>query len=143
MFPLGRMVFPQAPPSGKPSSLGETFHHVTPTGMAYLYNVGHLSCSKADMSLVCLSMTLARHVVSPLCCYRDLLLSTNRMRVIWVKQTVQRETCAIGTKYLLTLPANLVIKHNLIHRAAVVRYDNTLKENSSTAAKVRVQLAYR
>ena len=37
MFPLGRMVFPRAPPSGKPSSLGETFHHVTPTGMAYLY----------------------------------------------------------------------------------------------------------
>ena len=33
------MVFPRAPPSGKPSSLGETFHHVTPTGMAYLYNV--------------------------------------------------------------------------------------------------------
>ena len=26
-------------PRGKPSSLGETFHHVTPTGMAYLYNV--------------------------------------------------------------------------------------------------------
>ena len=40
MSPLGRMVFPRAPPSGKPSSLGETFHHVTPTGMAYLYN-GH------------------------------------------------------------------------------------------------------
>ena len=38
MSPLGRMVFPRAPPSGKPSSLGETFHHVTPTGMAYLYN---------------------------------------------------------------------------------------------------------
>ena len=39
MSPLGRMVFPRAPPLGKPSSLGETFHHVTPTGMAYLYNV--------------------------------------------------------------------------------------------------------
>ena len=38
MSPLGRMVFPRAPPSGKPSSLGETFHHVTLTGMAYLYN---------------------------------------------------------------------------------------------------------
>ena len=39
MSPLGRIVFPRAPPSGKPSSLGETFHHVTPTGMAYLYNM--------------------------------------------------------------------------------------------------------
>ena len=39
MPPLGRMVFPRAPPSGKPSSLGETFHHDTHTGMAYLYNV--------------------------------------------------------------------------------------------------------
>ena len=39
MYPLGRMVFPRAPPSGKPSSLGETFHHYTHTGMAYLYNV--------------------------------------------------------------------------------------------------------
>ena len=38
MFHLGRMVFPRAEPEGKPSSLGETFHHVTPTGMAYLYN---------------------------------------------------------------------------------------------------------
>ena len=38
MSPLGRMVFPRAPPSGKPSSLGETFHHDTHTGMAYLYN---------------------------------------------------------------------------------------------------------
>ena len=37
MSPLGRMVFPRAPPSGKPSSLGETFRHVTHTGMAYLY----------------------------------------------------------------------------------------------------------
>ena len=33
------MVFPRALPSGKPSSLGETFHHVTPTSMEYLYNV--------------------------------------------------------------------------------------------------------
>ena len=33
------MVFPRATPSGKPSSLGETFRHVTHTGMAYLYNV--------------------------------------------------------------------------------------------------------
>ena len=38
MSPLGRMVFPQAPPSGKPSSLWETFHQDTHTGMAYLYN---------------------------------------------------------------------------------------------------------
>ena len=38
-FPLGRMAFPRATPSGKPSSLGETFHHVTPTGMAYLYSI--------------------------------------------------------------------------------------------------------
>ena len=39
MSPLGRMVFPRAPPSGKPSTLGETFRHVTHTGMAYLYNI--------------------------------------------------------------------------------------------------------
>ena len=31
------MVFPLAPPSGKPSSLGETFNQDTHTGMAYLY----------------------------------------------------------------------------------------------------------
>ena len=37
MSPLGRMVFPRAPPSGKPSSLWETFHQDTHTGMAYLY----------------------------------------------------------------------------------------------------------
>ena len=47
MSPLGRMVFPRAPPSGKPSSLGETFHHVTPTGMAYLYNVPVTSTYKS------------------------------------------------------------------------------------------------
>ena len=39
MSPLEKMVFPRAPPSGKPSSLGKTFHHDTHTGMAYLYNV--------------------------------------------------------------------------------------------------------
>ena len=39
MSPLGKMVFPRALPSGKPSSLGETFHQDTHTGMAYLYNV--------------------------------------------------------------------------------------------------------
>ena len=39
MFPRGRMVFPRAEPEGKPSSRGETFHHVTHTGMAYLYNI--------------------------------------------------------------------------------------------------------
>ena len=39
MSPLGRMVFPRAPPSGKPSSLWETFHQNTHTGMAFLYNV--------------------------------------------------------------------------------------------------------
>ena len=37
MSPPGKMVFPRAPPSGKPSSLGETFHQDTHTGMAYLY----------------------------------------------------------------------------------------------------------
>ena len=37
MFPRGRMVFPRAEPEGKPSSRGETFHHVTHTGMAYLF----------------------------------------------------------------------------------------------------------
>ena len=30
------MVFPRAEPEGKPSSRGETFHHVTHTGMTYL-----------------------------------------------------------------------------------------------------------
>ena len=39
MSPLGRMVFPRAEPEGKPSSRGETFRHVTHTGMAYLYNM--------------------------------------------------------------------------------------------------------
>ena len=39
MSPLERMVLPEAPPSGKPSSLWETFHQDTHTGMAYLYNV--------------------------------------------------------------------------------------------------------
>ena len=40
MSPRGRMVFPRAPPppSGKPSSLWETLHQDTHTGMAYLYN---------------------------------------------------------------------------------------------------------
>ena len=38
MSPLGRMVFAQAPSSGKPSSLGETFHQDTHTVMAYLYS---------------------------------------------------------------------------------------------------------
>ena len=37
MLPRGRMVFPRAEPEGKPSSWGETFHHVTLTGMAYLF----------------------------------------------------------------------------------------------------------
>ena len=37
MSPLGRM----APPEGKPSSLWETFHQDTHTGMAYLYNGQH------------------------------------------------------------------------------------------------------
>ena len=38
MSPLGRMVLPRAPPSGKPSSHWETFHQDTHAGMAYLYN---------------------------------------------------------------------------------------------------------
>ena len=44
MSPLGRMVFPWALPSEKPSSLWETFHQDTHTGMAYLYN--NISMSK-------------------------------------------------------------------------------------------------
>ena len=43
---LGRMVFSLAPPSGKPSSLWETFHQDTHTGMAYLYNVGGVKMIK-------------------------------------------------------------------------------------------------
>ena len=38
MSPLGRMVFPLAPPSGKTILPRETFHQDTHTGMAYLYN---------------------------------------------------------------------------------------------------------
>ena len=45
MSPLGRMVFSRSPPSGKPSSLWETFHHDTNTGMAYLYNAISTSIS--------------------------------------------------------------------------------------------------
>ena len=37
MSPRGRMVFPRAEPSGKPSSRGEIFHQDTHTGMAYLF----------------------------------------------------------------------------------------------------------
>ena len=35
-FPEGGWFSPRAEPEGKPSSRGETFHHVTHTGMAYL-----------------------------------------------------------------------------------------------------------
>ena len=50
MSPLGRMVFPRAPPSGNPSSLWETFHQDTHTGMAYLYIV--VSRSTEILSIV-------------------------------------------------------------------------------------------
>ena len=36
-FPEGGWFSPRAEPEGKPSSRGETFHHVTHTGMAYLF----------------------------------------------------------------------------------------------------------
>ena len=36
-FSEGGWFSPRAEPEGKPSSRGETFHHVTPTGMAYLF----------------------------------------------------------------------------------------------------------
>ena len=42
--PLGRMVFLRDPPSGKPSSLWETFHQDTHTGMSYLYNINQWMC---------------------------------------------------------------------------------------------------
>ena len=63
MSPLGRMVFPRAPPSGKPSSLGETFHHVTPTGMAYLYNV-YISHEPDLFVCTCIILSLSLSYVS-------------------------------------------------------------------------------
>ena len=50
MSPRGRMVFPRAEPEGKPSSLGETFHQDTHTGMAYLfYHIEQTQFGKISM----------------------------------------------------------------------------------------------
>ena len=67
MSPLGRMVFPRAPPLGKPSSLWETFHQDTHTGMAYLYNV--LQNSSPIPGLSCVSIEHAIRCPIAFVCY--------------------------------------------------------------------------
>ena len=54
MSPLGRMVFPRALPSGKPSSLRETFYQDTHTGMAYLYNIIQICHASEGILMECL-----------------------------------------------------------------------------------------
>ena len=62
-LPSGGWFFSRAPTSGKPSSLWETFHQDTHTGMAYLYNVQTLL--KLDPAIG--SYTSSLTVSDPIC----------------------------------------------------------------------------
>ena len=74
MSPLGRMVFARALPSGKPSSLWETFNQDTHTGMAYLYNVKG-NYSKGHWKFACQKKLTLNPFVNGFCLFFSLYMS--------------------------------------------------------------------
>ena len=92
MSPLGRMVFTRARPSGKPSSLWETFHQDTHTGMAYLHNVCVCACVHVCMcacAYVCMyvcmyvSMYVCMYVVVYVCMHLYIYPRVNAICLRW------------------------------------------------------------